>query len=288
MSPTSARSAELSEETGADRAGTPGSETPESAEHMPAASEPGTAEPGTAEPAASGPGTSGPGTPEAGTSGPGASAADGGGADGGTGARVRPAWWKRPAGAVAATAVAGAVAFGAVQWISAERLADRLAAEKDERLAVSATAGEFAAALQTYDHTDLQSYRDRVFSLSGEEFEKAYDEAFSPLESVITAMRASSTASVRGVYVSEVADGRAKAVTVVDSQVRSTSGTKRMLGAYMQLSLVEIGGEWKVSDATVLGAADELLTGSDGKPAEPSASPGPDGKKDGKKDGKDG
>ncbi|WP_449066447.1 hypothetical protein [Planomonospora algeriensis] len=188
------------------------------------------------------------------------------------------AWRRRVAWAVAGAVVAGAVAFGAVQWISAERLADRLAAERSERLAVSTRAGEFAVALQTYDHTDLQAYRDRVFGLSGEDFEKTYDEAFSPLESVISAMRASSTASVRGVYVSEVADGRARAITVVDSQVKSTAGTRRMLGAHMELGLVKIGGQWRVNDATVMGAADELVTDPDGKAVEPGPSPSPTGK----------
>ncbi|GAA3156739.1 hypothetical protein GCM10010466_54450 [Planomonospora alba] len=252
MSPTPATSADPSEEAGAGRTEGTGAQD---------------ARPEDARPEDTGPEEAGPG-----------------GAGTAAGARGRPGTrWRRLAGAAAATAVAGAVAFGAVQWVSAERLADRLAAEKAERLAVSATAGEFAAALQTYDHTDLQAYRDRVFSLSGEDFEKTYDEAFSPLESVITAMKASSTASVRGVYVSEVADGRATAITVVDSQVKSTSGTRRMLGAYMELGLVKTGGRWKVNDATVMGAAEELVTDPDGRAAAPSASPAPSGKDSGKK-----
>ncbi|MBG0822168.1 hypothetical protein HS048_15610 [Planomonospora sp. ID91781] len=188
------------------------------------------------------------------------------------------AWRRRLVWAVAGALLTGAAAFGAVQWVSAERLADRLAAERSERLAVSARAGEFAVALQTYDHTDLQAYRDRVFGLSGEDFEKTYDEAFSPLESVISAMKASSTASVRDVYVSEVADGRARAITVVDSQVKSTAGTRRMLGAHMELGLVKVGGQWRVNDATVMGAADELVTDPDGKAVEPGPAPSPTGK----------
>ncbi|MBG0829642.1 hypothetical protein HS041_17905 [Planomonospora sp. ID67723] len=190
--------------------------------------------------------------------------------------RGSAAWRGRLIGAVVAMAVAGAAVFGAIQWLAAERLADRLSAEKAERLAVSTRAGEFAVALQTYDHANLQAYRDRVFSLSGEDFEQTYNEAFSPLESLITAMKASSTASIRGVYVSEVAEGRAKAVTVVDSQVKSTAGTRRMLGAYMELGLIKTGGEWRVNDATVMGAADELLTDPDGKAiGEPEPSPSP-------------
>lgn len=167
-----------------------------------------------------------------------------------------------------------------LQWTAA----DRLAQEKADRAAVSTRAGEFAVALQTYDHTDLQAYRDRVFAISGEDFEKTYNEAFSPLEGVITTMRASSSASIRGVYVSAVGEGRAKAITVVDSQVTSTAGTRRMLGTYMELSLIKTGGRWKVNAATVMGAAEELVTDPNGETVEPSptSSPAPSPTKKGK------
>ncbi|WP_068922801.1 hypothetical protein [Planobispora rosea] len=210
----------------------------------------------------------------------GADVADVAGSAGGTRSGFA-AWRGRLIGAVVAMAAAGAVTFGVIQWMSADRLADRLAAEKAERLAVSTRAGEFAVALQTYDHDNLQAYRDHVFGLSGEDFEKTYDAAFSPLESVITAMKATSTASIRGVYVGEVSEGRAKAITIVDSQVKSTAGTRRLLGTYMELGLVKTGGQWKVNDATVMGAADELLTDPDGKEiSQPDPSPSPGKKKD--------
>ncbi|MGV9774269.1 hypothetical protein [Streptosporangium sp. NPDC003464] len=189
-------------------------------------------------------------------------------------------WRGRLVGAVAAMAFAATAATAVLQWMAADRLAE----EKADRSAVSARAGEFAVALQTYDYSDLQSYRDQVFAISGEDFEKTYDEAFSPLEGVITSMKANSSASVRGVYVAEVAEGRAKAITVVDSQVTSTAGTRRMLGTYMELGLIKTGGEWKVNDATVMGAADELVTDPNGKAVDAAPTPAPSpstGKKDG-------
>lgn len=180
-------------------------------------------------------------------------------------------WRGRLAGAVAAMLFAATATTAVLQWTAA----DRLAREKADRGAVSTRAGEFAVALQTYDHTDLQAYRDRVFAISGEDFEKTYNEAFSPLEGVIITMRASSSASIRGVYVSEVGEGRAKAITVVDSQVTSTAGTRRMLGTYMELSLIKTGGQWKVNAATVMGAAEELVTDPNGETAEPSPTSSP-------------
>ncbi|MFJ2029536.1 hypothetical protein [Streptosporangium sp. NPDC087985] len=181
------------------------------------------------------------------------------------------AWRGRLIGAVTAVVLASTATTAALQW----RAAGRLAAEKAERGAVSARAREFATALQTYDYSNLQAYRDQVLAISDENFEKTYNEAFSPLERVITSMKASSSALVRGVYVSEIARGRAKAITVVDSQVTSTAGTRRMLGTYMELGLVKTGDQWKVNDATVMGAADELVTDPHGKAVEPAPGPSP-------------
>ncbi|ACZ85969.1 hypothetical protein [Streptosporangium roseum] len=180
-------------------------------------------------------------------------------------------WRARLVGAVAAVLFAATATAAVWFWTTADRLAE----EKAERVAVAARAGEFAVALQTYDYANLQAYRDQVFAISGEDFEKTYDEAFSPLEGVITSMRANSSASVRGVYVAEVTEGRAKAITVVDSQVTSTAGTRRMLGTYMELGLIKTGGEWKVNDATVMGAAEELVTDPNGKAVEPAPTPSP-------------
>ncbi|WP_326821585.1 hypothetical protein [Streptosporangium sp. NBC_01756] len=195
------------------------------------------------------------------------------GGDGGRGGpRAGPtAWRRRLLDAAAATALAAAATVAVLQWTTADRLAE----EEAERGAVFARAREFSMALQTYDYSDLQAYRDQILAISDADFEKVYDEAFGPLESVITSMKANSSASVRGVYVAEVTRGRAKAITVVDSQVTSTAGTRRMLGTYLELGLVKAGGQWKINDATVMGTADELVTDPQGRTVEPAATPSP-------------
>ncbi|GAA4232071.1 Mce-associated membrane protein [Streptosporangium album] len=174
-------------------------------------------------------------------------------------------------GAAMAVALASAATIAALQWMAAGRLTE----EKSERDAVFARAREFAVALQTYDYSNLSAYRDQVLAISDDTFEKTYDEAFGPLKDVITSMKASSSASVRGVYVAELARDRAKAITVVDSQVTSTAGIRRMLGTSMQIALVKTGGQWKISDATVMGAADELVTDPQGRTVEPAPAPSP-------------
>ncbi|MFI7047965.1 hypothetical protein [Streptosporangium sandarakinum] len=178
------------------------------------------------------------------------------------------------AGVIAAAAVAGMLAAtvtAALQW----RTADRLRQEDSERAAVAARAREFAVALQTYDYADLRACRDRVRAVSSERFERTYDEVFARLRDAIISLRARSAASVRDVYVSGVTPERARAVTVVDSTVTSTAGTRRLLGTYMRLDLVRAGGRWEVDGTTVMGAADELVTDPQGRTVTPS--PGPSG-----------
>ncbi|MGW0064089.1 hypothetical protein ACWDTT_29645 [Streptosporangium sandarakinum] len=178
------------------------------------------------------------------------------------------------AGVIAAAAVAGMLAAtvtAALQW----RTADRLRQEDSERAAVAARAREFAVALQTYDYADLRACRDRVRAVSSERFERTYDEVFARLRDAIISLRARSAASVRDVYVSGVTPERARAVTVVDSTVTSTAGTRRLLGTYMRLDLVRAGGRWEVDGTTVMGAADELVTDPQGRIVTPS--PGPSG-----------
>jgi Mce-associated membrane protein len=185
----------------------------------------------------------------------------------------------RAAGAVVAAVLAAAVTTAVLQW----REGSALAAERADRVAVATTAGEFGKALLSYDHADLQAARDRVLALAGEDFAKTYDEAFTGgLEGVITQLKASATASVRDVYVGDVDEGRAKAVAVFDSQVHSDSGTRRVLGSYLEMKLVRAKGRWVVDEVTAIGAADETTTNPDGTPrpsATSTATPSPKPKK---------
>lgn len=175
------------------------------------------------------------------------------------------AWLVR---ATVAVAVAGSAVTAGLQWHDADQAAQR----DQERQEVRASAAEFGQALLSYDHTKLQDARNHVLALASDDFAKTYDEAFTGgLEGVITKLKADATATVRTVYLGEVEDGTAKAVVVMDSEVHSTAGTRRVLGSYLDMKLVRRGGDWKVTDVTSVGAANESMTDPDGKQEQPGA-----------------
>ncbi len=173
------------------------------------------------------------------------------------------AWLVR---ATVAVAVVGSAVTAGMQWYQADQAAQRDA----ERAQVRASAAEFGQALLSYDHTKLQDARNHVLSLASDDFAKTYDEAFTGgLEGVIGKLKADATATVRAVYLGEVESGTAKAVVVMDSEVHSTAGTRRVLGSYLDMRLVRRGGEWKVTDVTSVGAANESMTDPDGNRQDP-------------------
>lgn len=173
--------------------------------------------------------------------------------------------------------LAACVATAGMQW----RAADEAAQREADREAVRDRAGRFGQALLSYDHTNLQAARNTVLSLASDDFAKTYDVAFTGgLEGVITKLKASAKATVRGVYLGEIdAEGAsAKAVVVMDSEVRSSAGTRRVLGSYLDMRLARQRGTWRITEVTSIGAVNESMTDPKGKPRDTTkgdpASPG--------------
>lgn len=182
----------------------------------------------------------------------------------------------RPGGQVMLTtvmllALVASIVTAVVQWQRAGTLADEEAARKEVRT----RAAEFGVALLSYDHKNLKAARDKVMSMASDDFAKTYDVAFTGgLEGVIGKLEADATASVRAVYLNDMDAATAKAVVVLDSEVHSTAGTRRVLGSYLEMELVRQKGQWKVTDVSSIGAINESMTGSkDGQSAAPAPSP---------------
>ncbi|GAB2828046.1 hypothetical protein GCM10022221_27960 [Actinocorallia aurea] len=172
--------------------------------------------------------------------------------------------------------VVAALALGGWQWRHAADLEGREQAREE----ISSVAGRFGSALLSYEHGDLTAARERVLALATPDFGKTYETAFTQtLQSTILELQADATASVRVVYVSGGADGSAQAVVVMDSEVKSTAGTRNVTGSYLQMDLVELKGAWKVSAVNSIGAINESLADPSGAApsaeasAEPSAEP---------------
>jgi Mce-associated membrane protein len=165
--------------------------------------------------------------------------------------------WRRLAAVAAVVAVLAAVGVAVAQW----QRADDLAAEADTRRAVATTAGEFAAALLSYDAAALDEARDRVTALATPGFAAEYTAAFdNGLRTVIDELDAVATATVRDVLVSDVSGATARAVVVADSSVTSAAGERDLRGSYLQLELERVDGRWRVAAATAVGVQTEDVT----------------------------
>ena len=127
--------------------------------------------------------------------------------------------------------------------------------------AVATTAGGLGKALLSYDSTDLAGSHSRVLALATAGFAKTYSQDFTnSLGGTITVLKATSTATVRDVYVSDVSGDKAKAIVVVDFQTKSTAGTRNVLGTNLQMDLIDQAGHWKVNSVTVISATSESQT----------------------------
>ena len=121
--------------------------------------------------------------------------------------------------------------------------------ESGDRQAVRRVAGQFGEALLTYDHRDLAGHRERVLVTATTSFADEYEEAFSEsLSALIEETKASSTATVKDIFLSELDEGTAEAILVADLRLTGAGGPRTVSDVYFKLELVRIDGEWKVDD----------------------------------------
>ncbi|MET7326778.1 hypothetical protein [Nonomuraea sp. NPDC005650] len=164
-------------------------------------------------------------------------------------------------GTLAAMLVAALAATAVLQWISAsqaEAARARLESERALRLEVSGAAGAFSKALLSYDYQNLQSTRSTLAAQATGDFLATYDAAFGgAMAQVIVKLKATSQATVREVYLSDVDEATAHAIVVVDQQVNTSEAIRSVKDSHLKISLVKEKGTWKIHDVTVLGAASE-------------------------------
>ncbi|XVQ14772.1 hypothetical protein ACQP1W_20220 [Spirillospora sp. CA-255316] len=163
--------------------------------------------------------------------------------------------------------ILAAVSITAVlQW----RHADHLDQQAQTQQQVRTRAAEFGQALLAYKHTDLTNARTRIQKLTATDFGKSYEAAFDGLADTITKYKATATATVRDTYINQIDGDRAKALVILDSEVRSTAGTRRVIGTKLLLELIREKGQWRVSGLATLQADDETMTKPDGTPTTPN------------------
>lgn len=114
-------------------------------------------------------------------------------------------------------------------------------------------AGRFGEVLLTYDHRDPETHRDAVLRMATGSFREEYEAAFDQgLSQLITEAQATSTGFVKDVFITEIDDERALAIIVADVEHEGTGGSNPLYDIYVRLTMVRVGGEWKVDQVTDL------------------------------------
>lgn len=159
-----------------------------------------------------------------------------------------------------------AVTLAVVFAVTAAVLAVLLAGDGDDGSdRLRETAGRFGEALVSYDYHDPDAHRDTVLGFATGSFRDEYEAAFDQgLAKVITEVKAVSRGHVKDVYLSAIDEERAQAIVVVDIDHEGAGGPNTLYDVYFRLTLVRVGGQWKVDQVTDLsfGNGDAVTPGT--------------------------
>ncbi len=193
---------------------------------------------------------------------------------------VRPAaapvdpWWSNLPTMVV-LALAGLVIAGAVVlWQQNQDLTT----DRDDRQDAASVAGEFATAVLSYDHRDLDGSVDAAVALSTPDWGREYENAwFQEQQPVVEELDAVARVDVRDVMLGEESDGVLPAIVVFNATIESQIGTRRLGGSYLRLDLVRHDGAWRVGDMAYLASTDQSLDAAPGTGGgnTPTATPDP-------------
>jgi hypothetical protein len=147
----------------------------------------------------------------------------------------------------------GLAVLSVAMGVLAAVLASRLDHERSDRRAVQDVSGRFAAALLTYDYTDLNQAKSRVLALSTRKFQKEYSDAFTGgLEVLVKETKTRSAGTVTDVFLGNISGGAATTIAVVNAVSQGTAGRNQLVSSYIELELVKLAGTWKVDNVTNL------------------------------------
>lgn len=160
-----------------------------------------------------------------------------------------------PAGAfVIAVLVAGALAVLAAFALATDDGGDGGSGDQEVRLA----AGRFAERFLTFDHGDLDGWKDDVLELSTGGFAEEVEEVESGLRTLIAESELDAVTQVTDVFVGEVDRGAVGVVVVYDRELRGGEQGRTESDRYLQLSMVRIDGDWLVDNVLDIASAGDL------------------------------
>jgi hypothetical protein len=177
----------------------------------------------------------------------------------------------RPGRSVPATAFVAAVMVAAVLGILAlVSLSVGGADDGDEVRDARLAAGRFAERFLTFEHDAVDDWKADVLSLSTGGFSEEVEDVEEGLRRVTGEAELVVEARVTDIFIGEVDRGSVEAVLIYDRDLRDAGGTRRETDRYMQLSLLQVDGEWLVDEVVDIATAGGL-GGADPTPSEPSS-----------------
>ncbi|MDQ6614139.1 MAG: hypothetical protein M3083_05175 [Actinomycetota bacterium] len=120
-------------------------------------------------------------------------------------------------------------------------------AEENQTNELRDVSGRTIAALSSYDYQHLDQWKTSVLANATGSFQNQFESSFAGFAQAYIAEHNRGTGAIQGVWIGPVVSGKATAVVLVHITVTSLTGT-HSLEPYIQVTLLEVAGRWRVDD----------------------------------------
>lgn len=124
-------------------------------------------------------------------------------------------------------------------------------ADREVRLA----AGRFSERFLTFEHDELDVWKQDVLALATGGFAEEVEEVESGLRTLIAESELDATTQVTDIFTGEVERGAVEVVVVYDRELRGGGPGRSESDRYLQLTMLRIDGEWLVDDVIDIASA---------------------------------
>lgn len=124
-------------------------------------------------------------------------------------------------------------------------------ADREVRLA----AGRFSERFLTFEHDELDVWKQDVLALATGGFAEEVEEVESGLRTLIAESELDATTQVTDIFTGEVERGAVEVVVVYDRELRGGGPGRSESDRYLQLTMLRIDGEWLVDNVIDIASA---------------------------------
>jgi Mce-associated membrane protein len=131
-----------------------------------------------------------------------------------------------------------------------------------DRHRVEDVASLLTTRLLSYDSARIDDTKAPVLALAAGKFRDDYERSFPGLKELLVGTKATQTGKVQEIYVSSIDGNSAHAIVIASIDHTGVGGRTSRPDAYLKLSLVKVGGAWKVDDVADLNFSQAAAGGS--------------------------